>query len=759
MNEKLAKLLTCIIPNKQKRRFIRNCLVGKSSILPIPETTVYANCHKRRAYGSRNVAILTNKLLDWETKEPSFGGGERYALNIALLLKQFGFDVHFYQMAKTEFEGEYYGFPVKTIPLQDDYSEFSYKVCDIFYELSKNYDHVYYNTPEMCSGKMRNDAIMTCHGIWFDHNNYLGIKFRHLKWFEHIYKTFAQPKRIVSVDTNSINTIRTFYPNLTSNMTFIPNFVDRNIFKPNNLSRQNSKLKILFPRRSQINRGSRILEDILANIPYDVDIYWVGEGDAQDTKIIKDLAQKDKRLHYQSVTFDEMPNWYQNCDITVIPTIACEGTSLSAIEALACGCAVVSTNIGGLSNIVLDGYNGILCDPNPENIADAINKLIENKELRESFQAKAVESSEYFSLENWKRKWVKVFLEEDWISGQQAYEQGYIKENEIKKYEPKQLVILTRNAVHGGVESLIKQEIKYLNADVVVCGGLNNKATTPFSYTRADDKVTLLHKLANYSEILYHWIPNYALEAVEESKLTSIEFVHRDDVNNCDKVIADGYVTHSKFLAEYVEKQTHKKCVVVPHAIDTTIFVPSQELGNYIGGVTTYWTGKGIDLFIRAWAQIKNNFPDIKARFYGQGNDLEIFKSLSKELNAEVEFLPATTEVYKVLKDYKCIVSPSRIEGMPVSILEALAMNIPVVASDLSGMVEFKKEAEIKGYKDIMYLVHQEDVEDLAKTITEVLKNKSERNTREYIEKYFSPETHCKIIRETFDKLKNKENL
>ena len=86
-------------------------------------------------------------------------------------------------------------------------------------------------------------------------------------------------------------------------------------------------------------------------------------------------------------------------------------------------------------------------------------------------------------------------------------------------------------------------------------------------------------------------------------------------------------------------------------------------------------------------------------------------------------------------------------------------MNIPVVASDLSGMVEFKKEAEIKGYKDIMYLVHQEDVEDLAKTITEVLKNKSERNTREYIEKYFSPETHCKIIRETFDKLKNKENL
>lgn len=751
MNERLAKLLTFFIPNKHNRRVIRKYLEGDSNIIPRTEPNVVSHQLLRKEYGKRKVAILTNKLLDWETLNPSFGGGERYALNVATLLKQFGFDVHFYQMGKTNASGEYYGFPVTMIPLQKDYSEFSYQVCDTFYELSKNYDHVYYNTPELCSGKMRNDAIMTCHGIWFDHDNYPGAKFRSAKWFNHLYKVFAQPKKIVSVDTNSINTIRAFFPNLTDNMVYIPNFVDKNIFKPDFSQRDEKRLRILFPRRSQINRGSRILGDILENISsQDIDIYWVGEGDAQDTEIIKELSKRDNRLHYYSVSFEEMPKWYQKCDITVIPTIACEGTSLSAIEALACGSALITTNVGGLSNIVLNGYNGILCEPNAKSIAKAINDLIEDAELRLKYQQNAFESSDCFSLDNWKRKWVEILLEEDWISGEQAFEQGYIRQNEIKKYDKNRIAILTRNAIHGGVESLIKQEVKYLDADVIVCGGANCKETTPFKYTRADDKLTLLHKLSNYKAILYHWIPDYALDAVEESKIPCVEFVHRDDVNNCNRPIANAYITHSKFLVKYVKKCTHKDCIVVPHPIDTTNFIPAVTRGSYIGGVTTYWTGKGIDIFIQAWAKIKNKFPEFKARFYGQGNDLELFKIMSDKLNADVEFLPPTTTVNEVLKNYQCIVSPSRIEGMPVAILEALSMNIPVIASDLSGMVEFNSEGESKGFKDLIYLVESENVDALAITIDKILTQKPKRFSRDYIEKNFNPKTHCEIIQKIF---------
>ena len=49
---------------------------------------------------------------------------------------------------------------------------------------------------------------------------------------------------------------------------------------------------------------------------------------------------------------------------------------------MACGCAVVATNVGGLCNLVINNFNGLLVNPNPEEISDAITKLVDNKELR-----------------------------------------------------------------------------------------------------------------------------------------------------------------------------------------------------------------------------------------------------------------------------------------------------------------------------------------------------------------------------------------
>ena len=173
-------------------------------------------------------------------------------------------------------------------------------------------------------------------------------------------------------------------------MRFIPNFVDDSLFFPKPEKRNPKRLRVLFPRRSQINRGSRILADILKRIPHDVDFYWVGEGDAQDTEIIRDLCKKDSRLSYYSAEFNEMPSWYQRCDIAVIPTIACEGTSLSCVEAMACGCATICTNVGGLTDLVFPGHNGFLCDPTAEALSGAINKLIEDPVLLKEYQEKAI---------------------------------------------------------------------------------------------------------------------------------------------------------------------------------------------------------------------------------------------------------------------------------------------------------------------------------------------------------------------------------
>ena len=146
-----------------------------------------------------------------------------------------------------------------------------------------------------------------------------------------------------------------------------------------------------------------------------VEIFWIGEGDEQDTKLIKDLCIFDSRLRYVSASFEEMPDWYRKADICVIPTIACEGTSLSCIEALASGCAVIATNVGGLPDIIHDGINGRLVDPTPQAIATAINELIENEEERKRLQQNGVNSSRAFSIERWKAAWLEILKRNNWI--------------------------------------------------------------------------------------------------------------------------------------------------------------------------------------------------------------------------------------------------------------------------------------------------------------------------------------------------------
>lgn len=100
---------------------------------------------------------------------------------------------------------------------------------------------------------------------------------------------------------------------------------------------------------------------------------------------------------------------HQDKDIAVIPTIASEGTSLSLLEAMAAGCAVICTNVGGMTNIIIDGYNGLMINPDEDSLYKALDRLIEDKLLRGRLQAKAYETiKEAFSLNIWKSKWAQI---------------------------------------------------------------------------------------------------------------------------------------------------------------------------------------------------------------------------------------------------------------------------------------------------------------------------------------------------------------
>ena len=80
------------------------------------------------------------------------------------------------------------------------------------------------------------------------------------------------------------------------------------------------------------------------------------------------------------------------------------------------GCAMVSTHIGGLSDIIQSGINGLLASPTAESIAGAVNHLIEHHEERTRLQLAARQSALHFDVSRWRERWLAILSHHGWIA-------------------------------------------------------------------------------------------------------------------------------------------------------------------------------------------------------------------------------------------------------------------------------------------------------------------------------------------------------
>lgn len=77
----------------------------------------------------------------------------------------------------------------------------------------------------------------------------------------------------------------------------------------------------------------------------------------------------------------EITNLRRNCSVTVVAS-RYETFGYTVVEAMAQGCPLVATNVGGIPEIVEDGRNGLLCrSENPGDLAEKILILLDNHEL------------------------------------------------------------------------------------------------------------------------------------------------------------------------------------------------------------------------------------------------------------------------------------------------------------------------------------------------------------------------------------------
>ena len=110
--------------------------------------------------------------------------------------------------------------------------------------------------------------------------------------------------------------------------------------------------------------------------------------------------------------------------------------------------------------------------------------------------------------------------------------------------------------------------------------------------------------------------------------------------------------------------------------------------GPIIGSLGRLSPVKGFDLLIKAMKDIIKVMPDAQLLLVGDGPEGEKLRSLSKELEVDKKtvFVPSVENGAELLSIMDVAVFPSIQEGLGLSVMEAMAVGRPVVASDVGGI-------------------------------------------------------------------------
>jgi len=194
---------------------------------------------------------------------------------------------------------------------------------------------------------------------------------------------------------------------------------------------------------------------------------------------------------------------------------------------------------------------------------------------------------------------------------------------------------------------------------------------------------------------------------------------------------ADAVVAVSNGLREYAfETTTDVAITVIPNAIELSTFTPPRQRAHD-GPVRLLFVGrfnafKNVETLLKAAAHLKKMEVDnFELQLIGDGEQRSNLERLTveKELTRQVHFL-GWVDRNAILNFYRqadLFVTATTWEGMPNTVLEAMACGLPVVASRASGLEELVKEG-VNGY-----LVDINDPVALADRLVDLIDNPYER--------------------------------
>ena len=228
---------------------------------------------------------------------------------------------------------------------------------------------------------------MGCKVIAHYHNK--GVSVYQSKWvYNFFYKRFFSNLKVILLAENLYKDMAKYVKR--EDVYICPNGIPSSCKEEMEARRNNVIPHLLFLSNLLISKGVIVLLDalkILKEKEYTFVCQFIG-GETAEINAVQFFEEVNKRELSDLVTYvgrkvrEEKEAFFRQADIFVFPTYY-ETFGLVNLEAMEYKLPVISTNEGGIPDIVKDGENGLICEKqNPVSLADCIAKLLDDEELR-----------------------------------------------------------------------------------------------------------------------------------------------------------------------------------------------------------------------------------------------------------------------------------------------------------------------------------------------------------------------------------------
>lgn len=378
---------------------------------------------------NKSLVIFVDGFVDVNTGNLKIGGIQTYVYNLSLLAKNNGFEVIVVQFAskRERVETEYEG--IKVITRYGKGNSGRQKCFDEIYR-EKRDNAVYIISSDQYDIRSQAPYVITIqHGIAFDIPaemikgfwglNKLTIRVNKLLRCIKNVERFGMTRNTVCVDYNYYNWFRTFgtIDQSIKKVKVIPNYSNEIISKTEFESKLTNRQKcrsIIFARRFTDYRGtllfSRVIERLISE-NFQFEVTFAGEGPLKQYLI--DTFKDCTNVKITSFNAVDSVSVHKLYDIAVVPTVFSEGTSLSLCEAMAAGCFPVCTHVGGMTNMIIDHFNGIMCQPDENSLYSSMIEVLTmpQQEFDAISRQSFLTASSAFKIGRWQEQWIK-FIDE-----------------------------------------------------------------------------------------------------------------------------------------------------------------------------------------------------------------------------------------------------------------------------------------------------------------------------------------------------------